>query len=345
MNTQKPSSLPPALRARLDQEPPDERDELERVWHLLGESAPLATKSPDPDAAWAALQQELDAPPASSSKRERTPSDRPAAPRSTRRSAWRRWTGAAALLLIVGLVGFLFWQRPVHVSTPPGEHRIATLPDGSTVELNSGTTLSYQHGFGALPLLSSTERTVTLEGEAFFDIREDERPFVVNTFNARVRVLGTQFNVQAWPESTTPETEVTLAAGQVQVTARDPSVSEEKVTLASEGQSSRVVGSQQPPTPPEITSVERVLAWRQQGFSVSDEPLAAIFDKLERRYGVHITLHASSAATDSMTLFYPQHTGAETILHDICVAQNLKFRATSRGYEVYREPDKADVRP
>lgn len=344
MNTQEPSSLPPALRARLDQEPPDERDELERVWHLLDESAPPAAEPPDPDAEWAALQQELDAPATSSSKRERTPSDRSAASRSTRQVAWRRWVGAAALLLIVGLVGLLFWQRPVHVSTPPGEQRIATLPDGSTVELNSGTTLSYQRGFGALPLLSSEERTVTLEGEAFFDIQEDERPFVVETFNARVRVLGTQFNVQAWPEATTPETAVTLATGQVQVAARHAPEVQETVTL-SEGQSSRVVGSQQPPTSPQTTSVERVLAWRQQGFSVSDEPLAAIFDKLERRYGVHITLQASSAATDSMTLFYPQHTGVETILHDICVAQNLKFRASSRGYEVYREPDKADVRP
>jgi len=329
-----PESLPPALREQLDRERPDERDELERVWHLLGETAPPDVESPDSDAAWEALQQQLDASDASSA-RERTAPDRSAVHRSRRRSVWRRWAGAAALLLAAAVAGVLFWQRPVRLSTAPGEHRSVTLPDGSTAELNSGTTLSYQRGFGILPLLSSERRTVTLQGEAFFDVREGERSFVVNTFSARVRVLGTRFNVRARPKTSTPETRVTLADGRVRVAAQDSA--RETVTLTEEGQSSRVAETTQSPTAPQATSMARVLAWRQQGFAVSNQPLTTIFDRLERLYGVRLALRAAPATTDSMTLFYPQRTDVKTILHDICVAQDLKFRSTSRGYEIYRE--------
>jgi hypothetical protein len=89
------------------------------------------------------------------------------------------------------------------------------------------------------------------------------------------------------------------------------------------------------PTPPQSVGIDRALAWRQQGFAVSDWPLPVIFDELERRYDLRITTRAGAAAlADSMTLYYPRHTEAETIIHDIAVAKGLAYRATHRGFEI-----------
>jgi ferric-dicitrate binding protein FerR (iron transport regulator) len=106
------------------------------------------------------------------------------------------------------------------------------------------------------------------------------------------------------------------------------------VTLNEAGQASRVQATSTP-TPPQSVGIDRALAWRQQGFAVSDWPLSVIFDELERRYDLRITTRAGAAAlADSMTLYYPRHTEAETIIHDIAVAKGLAYRATHRGFEI-----------
>jgi transmembrane sensor len=86
--------------------------------------------------------------------------------------------------------------------------------------------------------------------------------------------------------------------------------------------------------PPREVSVDRALAWRRQGFAASDWPLSAILAELERRYDVRVTVRVPAVLSDSMTLYYPRHTEAETIIHDIAVAKGLTYRATSRGFEL-----------
>lgn len=85
------------------------------------------------------------------------------------------------------------------------------LPDGSTVWLNAGSKLFYQNDF------TGTTREVRLEGEAFFDIiKNTSKPFIVHTAGIDIRVLGTAFNVKAYPEDVNIET--TLYRGLVNVT-------------------------------------------------------------------------------------------------------------------------------
>lgn len=326
MNHDDERHIPEEVRDRLAEERAEEQADLERVWHMLGDVELAGDDAPPTEEAWAAIQDRID-------DRDRNRGDRvPQTPQ--RHRSWRTWGGVAAAVLLLTLAGALLWRQPVEVTAPAGEQVTASLPDGSTVELNSGTTLSHRRGFSAWPFVPAEQRVVRLQGEAYFDVQRNTRPFVVETFNARIDVLGTQFNVRARAKGKAGETYVTLAEGRVRIRVEPPSDDEQAVVLDKPGQSSRVAASAPTPTVPRTTDVNRALAWRTRGFAVSDWPLGAIFDELERRYNVLITVRSLAVPSDSMTLYYPKDTEVETIIHDIAVAKGLAYRATRQGYEI-----------
>ncbi|WP_457651863.1 FecR family protein, partial [Rhodocaloribacter sp.] len=238
---------------------------------------------------------------------------------------------AVAVLLAVA---FGWWSRPATIVAPPGEQRIVRLPDGSTAQLNSASRLRYARGFRAWPF-AAVERRVTLEGEAFFEVEHDGRAFVVETFNARVEVLGTRFNVRARREPTGPETRVLLASGRVRVI--DERLPDRPILLSEAGQAARITA--RPATTdtpaPKVESLERALAWRNRGFTAVEEPLSAILAEMERRYALTFEAEPGIALTDSLTLFYMRPVTAEEILHDICLARNCRYRETSRGFVLF----------
>lgn len=131
------------------------------------------------------------------------------------RRAWPAIATAAAISLLVGpLAAFSGWQLGWLPSSyerlqADASPRTVTLPDGSEVELNLGTQLSfanYKH-----------QRRVTLsKGEAFFKVSHDAaHPFVVRAAEGQVRVTGTQFNVWMYED----QVRVTLLEGSVSVTS------------------------------------------------------------------------------------------------------------------------------
>lgn len=322
MNPNRAPHLPPDLDARLRAEP--DAAELVRMWDLLDEAAPTPEPASDVDAAWQSLRAAtLDR---AESPRQSTvrAADRPPVRRErqsrTRRSRARRL--APALAFVLAAAGWLYLSIPMTVTAPAGSFATVNLPDGSTVELNSGSQIEYNRQFWRLPFVASDERTVRLVGEAFFDVERGERPFVVKTVEAQVRVLGTMFNVRARDAATV----VTVTEGRVRVEG-----SAEAVELSA-GERTRVIDG----VPiSDGASVANALVWRERGFAAQNLSLAAIFAELERRYAVDITLAAPSAADDTLTLYFSQPTDAEAILRDICTARDLNYRRTSRGFEVY----------
>jgi transmembrane sensor len=266
----------------------------------------------------------------------RTRTDRrPARPNRARR--WGRWVGAAVVALLVAVAGIWMWHQPVRITAAPGQQQTATLPDGSTVELNSGTTLTYRRGFESWPFVTADRRVVHLDGEAFFSVEDGTRPFVVETASARVVVTGTRFNVHARPviDSTTA---VTVTEGAVRVQARGRP--DQAVVLDERGQTSRVRTSRAAPTSPQTTEVSPILAWRQNGFAVTEAPLSRVTHELEQRYDTVIRLHGSVKRTNApLSLYYPKPTPLSTILRDLCTALDLNYRPTSRGYELFEGPN------
>ncbi len=333
MNRKNPASMPPELWEEIKRKPPPTRRRVERLWNLLESRDDAAIDAPDTDAAWAELQRRLDAPPAKNKPPRRAP-DRRHAPRTKRRTVLQIAAAGLVMGLLLGLWG---WRQPVTEGAPPGAHRAVTLPDGSTVELNSDSQLRYARSFQAWPFVRAGKRAVTLQGEAFFDVARDQRPFVVETFNARVEVLGTAFNVRARQDLQAGETRVTLASGTVRVAAR--AHPEAPVLLSQPGQTARVTDTAQATADRyEAATLDGVLAWRKQGFTAVDQPLAAILAEVERRYALTIAVEEGLALDASMTLFYLRGTTAEQILSDVCLAQGCRYRSTSGGFTLFKAP-------
>ncbi|WP_233993783.1 FecR family protein, partial [Salinibacter altiplanensis] len=258
-------------------------------------------------------------------------------PRRSRRHSWRVAVGlAVAAVVLVG--GLWLWRQPVTVTAPPGQQSTATLPDGSTVDLNSGTTLTHRRDFQAWPFLDADRRAVQLEGEAFFAVADEARPFVIETASAEVAVTGTRFNVRSRPDDSAAQTEVTLVEGRVEVAARTQS--DRRVVLSEPGEASRVAGPGAAPSAPESTATTHALAWRTSGFAARARPLVAVLRDLERRFDATLRLHDSVDRTRApVSLYYPEAPDLETILHDLCTARDLNYRPTSRGFELFAAPD------
>ena len=138
-----------------------------------------------------------------------------ARPQRSRQPAWRKLAIAAAItLLAVPVAAYsgweLGWVPNAYERVQAHSHlQTVTLPDGSEVELNLGTELTYAN--------YKDQRRVTLsKGEAFFKVSHDvTHPFVVQAAEGRVRVTGTQFNVWMYQD----QVKVTLLEGSVLVTS------------------------------------------------------------------------------------------------------------------------------
>lgn len=136
-----------------------------------------------------------------------------------RAQRWRPWlpySAAAAAVLIAGVMGWGVWSlrppsaEPAHLmalTTGPGEHLSAPLPDGTRIELSGGTELKIRYG--------AQRRVVEmLRGEAYFDVAHDAaRPFVIAAHKTEIEVVGTAFNTDLLPEGA----EVSVYRGHVRV--------------------------------------------------------------------------------------------------------------------------------
>lgn len=135
-----------------------------------------------------------------------------------RRKRFYRSVVIAAVLTIGVLAGILYVKqraalpahaRPNVVMTRPGSRSKLILPDGTTVWLNANSRLSYDDDF-------MKERTVQLDGEAFFDVVKDAgRPFIINTAVMNVKVLGTRFNLRSYEGDR--KSEAVLITGKIEV--------------------------------------------------------------------------------------------------------------------------------
>lgn len=121
---------------------------------------------------------------------------------------------AAVIIPLCIIGGYLYYtsnqNRLIEVSVAYGETKHLSLPDSSEIWMNAGTTIKYPKSF------SQKERVVHLSGEAYFSVRKNPlKPFIVQTKQLSVKVLGTKFNVKAY--SNDEHTTTTLASGKVVV--------------------------------------------------------------------------------------------------------------------------------
>jgi ferric-dicitrate binding protein FerR (iron transport regulator) len=138
------------------------------------------------------------------------------------KSKWKVWHYAAALGLLLTVFAALFsdsilkQHEPIAVNeivVPRGQIRNILLPDGTLVYINADTKLCYDDNFG------KKNRAVTLDGEAYFVVTySSDIPFVVHTCENEIRVLGTAFNVKAYPDGNIHQT--SLERGKILISNR-----------------------------------------------------------------------------------------------------------------------------
>lgn len=237
-----------------------------------------------------------------------------------------RWMAAAAAAVLLILAAGILWV-PKEVNVPYAETRIIDLPDGSSVTLNSGSTLWYGR------LFSYLNRNIELNGEAYFSVQEGELPFTVQANGTTVRVTGTEFNVRSWKGDPGSETEVTVSEGTV---VFYPGSRKNRSVILKAGQFSRWSQDLEEPAKPDSISLSRALGWRSQVFAFNKKPMAVILQELERRFDVQIELEAPAYQNEAVTVYYVDPQNVEVILKDICRIKGLRYSQTADGYRIYR---------
>lgn len=161
------------------------------------------------------------------------------------------------------------------ISTPKGGQYQVFLPDGTHVWLNAASSLRFPVEF------SGTERSVQLVGEAYFEVAKNKRkPFRVNTTNQVVEVLGTHFNVNAYPDEKISKT--TLLEGKVAVSKGA------QVVLLAPGQQALNNAGFSSLNVKKIADVSEAVAWKNGLFMFDNEDIYTIMNKISRWYDVEI---------------------------------------------------------
>jgi transmembrane sensor len=202
-----------------------------------------------------------------------------------------RYAAAAVICLLVSIGSLLYFQHTGHpaatlLQTGIGTTKRTVLPDGSIVTMNAGSTLLIPANYG------QKERKVTLTGEAFFDIKPDPaHPFLVHNGKMTTTVLGTSFNIRAYPDQETLK--ISVVSGSVRVIIATTSsrnfILQHNETL------------QYQPVSGEISQKKednaQIGQWQSQVLDFNGYTIADMVATLQRQYPVAIQLHATPADT------------------------------------------------
>lgn len=188
---------------------------------------------------------------------------------------------AAALALLVS-AAWWFWQNNTATTdwqtlqTVTAELKEVTLKDGTKIWLNQESRLEYPNQF------AKNERLVKLVGEAYFEVaKKEDQPFIIETMNAHVEVLGTSFNLRAYPQEVL--TELTVKTGKVQF---QPRKSDKKLLLTAKEKG--VFNRQDNSLIESEHQNLNDLAWQSQTIVFEQTPINNVIDILKKQFGISI---------------------------------------------------------
>lgn len=246
-----------------------------------------------------------------------------------------KWYWAAASLVVI-IVSFFVFRRPANnkegrlaikdineISTQLGSKSKIQLPDGTTVLLNAGSRLTYTKDYG------KEIREVNLVGEGFFDVQKNKDiPFIIHTSDINIKVLGTVFNVKAYPHD--KKTETSLIRGSIEVTIKNrpndkiilsPS---EKLVVENKDQEQKIEKTKEgkttnlPITQP-LIAVNKInylpvdsavveIQWTENKLVFRDEAFADLAVDMERWYNVTIDIEDPILAGARLTGIFENET-------------------------------------
>jgi transmembrane sensor len=241
---------------------------------------------------------------------------------------WQGWVAACSFLVI--MFGFVFWYfNPTEVTyyyqTAKGEQRELLLDDGTRLILNTQTSLS-------VSFTKDARRIQLNQGEAFFDVEKEKRPFEVVTDFGVVRVLGTHFSVYRQKE----DAQVTVVEGKVEL----GHLSEDRKTFTSQtiltADQALSLNSAMQGHSPEAVNAQEKLAWRKKELVFKGERLDQVIEELNR-YVPQIIALADPALGEHRLTAVVQLSDSQIMLDAVARSLNLElFRDPNDGSFILR---------
>lgn len=234
------------------------------------------------------------------------------------------WRGMAASLLILCCVGMVYQllrvpqqidepvqSDPIFINkiNPAGKKSLITLSDGSKIYLNSLSEISYASEF------SDSLRLVRLKGEAFFEVTQEGRPFVVEIEETKIRVLGTSFNVN---QKANGALTVALVSGKVSI---DDQQGNQMELEPSEMMVKKKDGNLRKTTfdPLEVTG------WKDKILVFKKNSLLEVKNKIENWFGVEVQLKGQIDSSWSYSGTYKDET-LENVLRGIFLTSGSSYK-------------------
>ena len=240
------------------------------------------------------------------------------------------WAAAAAILV----VAVVFWvaQRPslnsdedvvasvTRKSTDRSESKFILLEDSTRVWLNAASSLEFPDHFG------KTKREVYLSGEAYFDVKHaDDIPFIIHTGEVSTTVLGTAFNIKAYPGQS--NILVSVSRGKVKVSRKDG-----WSTLLEKGQMVRVQAAGTDMPVAKKVEPSEVAAWQHGDIRYDDEVLGDIISDMERVYNVSISLQKPLLKNVRISTTFKKEIGVEQALQVLCRLTDSQLEREDEKY-------------
>ena len=204
-----------------------------------------------------------------------------------------------------------------------GERKVMVFQDGTKVYLNAGAKISYPQFWGI------AERNIKLEGKAFFEVEKNaKRPFVVNIFDTELRVYGTTFNIEAYPERN--NVDIVLLEGNVTFEAGGFKYSISPSEKLSFDRITRKVSIARMDNP------ESASLWTKNIISFRNSSLMEVTDVLSRWYGVEFAVEDVMLYSRKFTFKTPQ-LPLRSLLDEMEYISDLTFDIEGEKVSVYKK--------
>lgn len=204
-------------------------------------------------------------------------------------------------------------------TTNRSESKFLLLEDSTQVWLNAASSLEFPDQF------DGNKREVYLTGEAFFDVQHaDKIPFIIHTGDISTTVMGTSFNIKAYPGQ--KNITISVSRGKVKVRRGDG-----WVATLTKGQQVKVQKEGKEATEKNIAP-EGIAAWQQGNIMYDDETLEDIVADIQRIYNTNIRIVNSSVQYLKISTSFKREIGAEQALQVLCKLTDTELKQDGGVY-------------
>ena len=239
----------------------------------------------------------------------------------------KSWLRIAASIVIISVLGYLIWTNAFKTDTVTiyanDTPKTILLPDSTIVTLNYNSTLTYERVFG------NNERHVSMEGEAFFEVKRDEsRPFIVALGHSEVEVLGTSFNIKALEKKT--DVIVTVNSGRVRFTETKGN----SAVVLEKGEKGILMKNSNILSKVSNTDIN-FKAWKTREIVFDNVSLDVVIQTLNRIYNANISI-ATQVSDDCKVTVTFENQSLESVLAVLELTLNLEYRKNGDIIEVVK---------